>query len=264
MTLNKFLILVACYTLAFNFSGCNENTEQADNSIKESILKKQEFDDKSLPFNERIRQFVERRLQIDVNEKYRLKVYEAYLNNDSKLDVVVTVNRLEHAYKKAEEENRVSKSETMGYFGSYNYVFYYSSIKDEFSKPIAIISTPQRELKVSFENISSTQHQDILIDYAIRNSQFRKVFLMFNDNPSYTFQWKLYDAWGTDDLEAYCFQFEKGSYSAVKDIVINQAIMQNIKPDENYNTITPQIECTDKLVKRFFYNPKDGKYYTPN
>ena len=125
-------------------------------------------------------------------------------------------------------------------------------------------SSPQRELGITFANISSDKHKDVMMDYTIRNSQFRKVFLFIDDKPVYSFHWKLYDGWGTDELEAYCFDFGTGSYSETKDIIIYRGVMKNIGKDDDYYSIEPQIECTDKLVKRFFFNTQDRQYYTPN
>lgn len=255
------ILLFAGLFLFLQMTGCTEESKQ---KIPE-ITEEQDNDDASLPFDERLKKFIERELNTTPGENYRLKIYEEHLNDDGKKDIIVTVNRLEHAIKSAEAENRVSKASSIGFFGKHNYIIYYSTITNKFFKPIAFGSTPQRELILGFENISSEKHKDVVVDYAIRNSQFRKVFLFINDQPNYVFHWKRYDGWGTEnELEAYCFDYGTGSYSEVKDIIINRADMKNIGKDDDYDTIEPEINCTDKLVKRFFYNAKDGKYYTPN
>lgn len=254
------LFSITCF-LFLQMTGCNESEKETPSSVVEN----QQESDEALPFDVRLKKFIERELNITPGENYRLKIYEEHLNDDGKKDIVVTVNRLEHALKAAGADKNLSKSASIGFFGTHNYVIYYSSITNKFLKPIEFGSTPQRELVVSFENISSEKHKDLIVDYAIRNSQFRAVFLMMNDQPYYSFRWKLYDGWGTDDkLEAYCFDYGVGSYSAIKDIIIYKADMKNIDKEDDYDTIEPEIKCTDKLVKRFFYNTKDGKYYTPN
>jgi hypothetical protein len=248
------------FFLFLQITSCREASQQ-ETTVEET----QDNDDVSLPFNERLKKFIERELNIPQGEKYGLKLYEEHLNDDGKKDIIITVNRLEHAITSAESQNKVSKASSIGFFGKFNYVIYYSSITNKFLPPIPFGSTPQRELGISFENISSEKHKDLVVDYAIRNSQFRKVFLFMDDQPHYVFHWKRYDGWGTEnELEAYCFAYGTGSYSEVKDIIINRAEMKNIGKDDDYDTIQPQINCTDILVKRFFYNTKDGKYYTPN
>lgn len=244
----------------FFLAGCGGEQEREE----DTVAQKQSDDDPSLPFDERLKKHIERKLNTRHGENYRLKIYEEHLNDDGKTDVLITVNRLENAIKTAEEKNKVKKSASIGFYGDHNYIIYYSSKTNTFSEPIVLASSPQRELGITFENISSSKYKDIVVDYAIRNSQFRKVFLLINDRPNYAFHWKLYDGWGTDELEAYCFEYGTGSYSEVKDIIVYKANMKNIGKEDDYNTIEPEINCTDQLVKRFFYNSKDGKYYTPN
>lgn len=258
---HTIILFLTAGLLTLQITGCNE---EQNNEVSE-IVENQHKDDESLPFDVRLKKFIERELNTTPGENYRLKIYEEHLNDDGKKDIIVTVNRLENAIKSAGEGKNVSKSASIGFFGTHNYVIYYSSITNKFLKPIEFGSTPQRELVVNFENISSEKHKDLVVDYAIRNSQFRSVFLLINDQPFYSFRWKLYDGWGTEDkLEAYCFDYGVGSYSAIKDIIIYKADIKNIGQDDDYDTIEPEITCTDKLVKRFFYNTKDGKYYTPN
>ena len=260
-SINYFFVLVLVMGI---FSSCQSNQTTDDNESNHPLNEKVSDDDPSLPFNERLKQYIERQLNTKPGENYTIKVYEENLNDDNKKDVVITVNRLEYALKSAEEKNLVTKSQVMGFFGNHNYMFYYSSKTNKFSSPFIIASSPQRELNISFENISSDNYKDIVVDYAIRNSQFRKFYLMLDDAPIYSFQWKIYDGWGTNQLEAYCFEYGKGSYSAVKDIIIKKATMKNIAKEDDYNTIEPEINCTDELVKRFFFNTQDRKYYTPN
>ncbi len=252
-------ILFFCLLFSLLVS-CGGETKKEENVV----LNKESDDDLSLPFDQRIKNHVERKIDITQGENYSLKVYEDHLNDDNKLDYVITINRFENALKKAKVENNVARSSELGFFGEHNYIVYYSSITNKFSDPIPFGSSPQRELGISFENISSDKHKDVLVDYSIRNSQFRKVFLFMNDKPIYAFHWQLYDGWGTDKLEAFCFEYGKGSYSDVKDIILRKATMKNISSTDDYYKITPEIECTDVLVKRFFFNSRDGKYYTPN
>lgn len=246
------------------FFGCLLAQTSCNEDAKPETLEVKSDDDPSLPFDKRLKKYVEGSLRIPADENYKLKLYEEHLNDDGKKDIIITINRLENAIAKATQNGKVNKSDQLGFFGRHNYIIYYSTISNTFSKPIEFASTPQRELVLSFENISSETHKDLVVDYAIRNSQFRKIFLFIDDKPFYAFHWNLYDGWGTDELVANCFSYEQGSYSHVKDIVIKKGNMKNISKDDDYDTIEPEIECTDELIKRFFYNSKDGKYYTPN
>lgn len=254
----KYLFTILLSGLILLQTGCGNDTEEPAPLVTESD------DDPTLPFDKRVKKYVEGSLRIPKDEHYTMKLYEEHLNDDGKEDIIITVNRLENALKVATKDGKVVKSSDIGFFGRHNYLIYYSTITNTFTRPIEMPSTPQRELGISFENISSDIHKDLLVDYAIRNSQFKKVFLFIDDKPSYAFQWVIYDGWGTDELVANCFSYAVGSYSHVKDIVIKKGKMKNISKDDDYDTIEPEIECTDELVKRFFYNPKDGKYYTPN
>jgi hypothetical protein len=256
----KLPFWIALYALVSTlFISCSENKND-----DESVIKQESIDDPSKPFDERVKTWVERKINTRPGENYTLKTYEEDLNDDGKKDVIITVNRLENALLKAKEEGNTNKLAQIGFFGDHNYFIYYSSITNTFSEPVKMTSSPQRELNVTFENISSSSHKDIVVDYTIRNSQFRKIFLVLEDKLIYSFQWKLYDGWGTDQLEAYCFSYDKGSYSEVKDIVIKKGTMKNIEKGADYYSENPSIECTDQLVKRFFFNKQDGKYYTPN
>ena len=256
------LTAVSVVLLGAGTDGEQAGSEKEKTGIKQA--KQDQYDDPTLPFDQRLKKYIEGKLSTRPNEDYRLKIYEEHLNDDGKTDMIITVNRLENAIKTAEEKNLVTKSATVGFFGNHNHMFYYSSITNKFLGPYTMSSTPQRQLTITFENISSENHKDIIVDFPIRNSQFRRIYLMIDDTPNYAFQWKQYDGWGTDKLEAYCFEYGKGTYSETKDIIIKKAAMKNIGKEDNYDTAEQEITCTDQLVKRFFFNAPDRKYYTPN
>jgi len=239
------------------------NKQDNKNNIETELTTSLDPNTSTLPFDERVKKHIEQRLKISADESYQLKIYREHLNDDNQEDVLITVNRLDYALKRAQEKNQMQKAAVIGFFGDYNYFFIYNSQTNTFSNPIPVTSSPQRELQISFENISSLKHKDVIVDYTIRNSQFRKIYLFLNDLPTYVFQWNLYDGWGTDQTEAYCFEFVESSYTtAVKDILIFRANIENIPPNSDYYTPKPKITCTKEQLKRFFYNPKDRKYYT--
>lgn len=215
-----------------------------------------------LSLDQRIERHVKAELEILSTEKYSMKIYREQLNYDGLEDAIITVNLLDRAIQKATQGGTVSKAAEIEFFGNYNCFFFYNSETDEISPVIYVASTPLRELKVSFEHISSPNYKDLLIDYPVRNSEFRRYYPVIGKYPTYVFQWKVYDGWGTNETEAYCFGYDQGTYSEFRDILIYQATLKNIPPEADYNKEEPEITCADQLVHRFFYNPKDRKYYT--
>lgn len=236
---------------------CSESTK--DKNAEQST---DDTDSTNVTFEERVKLHVQSQLQIPGSENYELKIYKEQLTEDGIEDAIITVNRLEFAMETAKKQKSVSKSAELDFWGEYNIIFYYDSELDKITPPLNFSSTPYRSLKVSFEHISSEFYKDPIIDYPLRNSEFRIFLPIINHAPKQVFQWKVFDGWGTDNLEAYCFSYEKGSYSAFKDIIISKASMKNIQPGDNYNKITPEITCGGEEMYRFFLNPRDFKYST--
>lgn len=217
----------------------------------------------ALTFEERAHQHVRQNLQMAANEKYTLNIYYEHLNNDTILDAVITVNRLDHAMNKSQKNRTLPKDAALDFWGNYNNFFYYDSELDKITPNVPIVSSATNPLKVSFENITSETHKDIIIDYRIRNSEFRRYYLLIDKLPSYVFQWKVFDGLGTkDEKEANCFGYDKGTYSTAKDIIIYKAELGDIAPGIDYTKIDPEITCLKEVDKRFFYNTRDRKYYT--
>lgn len=246
------LIIVTLFLAA-----CSESVESNESEIIDD-----EVETENISFEERVKLHVQSQLQIPGGENYELKIYEEQLTEDGIMDAIITVNRLEFAMETAKKGKNVSKSAELDFWGEYNIIFYYDSELDKITPPLNFSSTPYRSLKVSFEHISSTIYKDPIIDYPLRNSEFRIYLPIINHVPKQVFQWKVFDGWGTDAVEAYCFSYDKGSYSHFKDIIITKANLKNIEPGVNYNKIKPEITCTDEEVYRFFLNPKDFKYST--
>jgi len=254
--MKKILILFLPIILFF---ACSETHEQSD--FKDQT---EEQDFSNVSFEERVKLHVQSQLGIPGNEKYGLEIYKENLTEDGIEDAIITVNRLEYAINKSKAENKLAKASEVDFWGEYNIIFYYDSELDKITPPMPITSSPTKSLRVNFENISSETYKDVIIDYPIRNSEFRIYLAIIDHAPSNTFQWKLFDGWGTDEVESYCFSYDKGSYTNVKDILINKGKIKNISKNDDYNKITPEITCTEEEVHRFFFNPKDRKYYTKN
>ena len=96
--------------------------------------------------------------------------------------------------------------------GNFNYLFFFDGKLDMLSPPLAIPSSPLVPLSVSFENISSPNYKDILIDFRIRNASYKDFYTVSNHTPRRIFQFKNFDGLGTKLTEAYHFEYGAGSY----------------------------------------------------
>lgn len=248
VTIITFLLLTSC-------------TEEHTQSKLVDETAEKEYGNVS--FEERVELHVRSQLHIASTEKYTIDIYKAHLNDDEVEDAIITINRLDFAVKRAEEGRTMAKSSELDFWGNYNLVFYYDSELDKISPPLEFNSTPLRKLKVSFANVTSEHYKDAVIDYPLRNAQYRIYLPIINHIPTQVLQWKVYDGWGTEQVEAYCFSYKPGTYSPFKDIVVTKANLKNIERGEDYNKIVPEISCTDEVVKKLFFYPKDGKYYAP-
>jgi hypothetical protein len=229
----------------------SSNPTKNQNDIKETL-------------EQRIVRHLEGTLSIPGNEKYEYKTYEADLNGDDSLDIIITVNQFEKAINEAIEKGNTAKSAELGYIGNYNHVFYLDGKTKELSSPIAVPSSPHARLKISFENIRSEAYKDFLVDFRIRNSCFRRFFTIVTKTPRQTFEQKLFDGLGDNQTEAFTIKYEKGSYSLAKDIVIYKATLEDAtinNPLEVYE-LNPSIKATDDLERRWFFNANTLKYFT--
>lgn len=239
--------------IGFTFTNCgNEKSTETENPNDTAII----------PFEEMVVRHIEADLNIPVKEKYDYKIYKAHLDNDSIIDAIITVNRLEFALEEARLSGNSAKRAEIGFTGHYNYFFYFDGGLNKISPSIHVPSSPHAKLKVNFMNLSSDLKKDITIDYTIKNSLFRNYYFVFNHTPKQVFQWKIYDYLGEINEEANYIEYEKGSYSTVKDILIYEGGIKNSKNIEDIYNFNPILENKGKLLHRFFYLEKEGKYFT--
>ncbi len=250
--MNKLLLFVFPILL---FS-C-ENNEKPKNIISED-----ELPDKPQSLAAYAKRHVESTLKIGPSEKYQLKIYNANLDGDDKLDAIIAVNRLQFAINEAALTEYPAKRAEVAYMGNFNYIFYFDGGLDLISPPIAIPSSPLLPLKVSFENVSSSDYLDIIIDFRIRNASYRDYYFVKNHTPTRIFQWKNFDGLGTSDAVAFSFSYEPGKVNAAKNIVIHKAKIGTIPDGADLNTYVPEITKTTNLERIFFYLPSQGKYVT--
>ena len=221
------------------------------NSIKEREI-----------LEEYINQYISLGLKLDTTIKYELSFYVENLNNDHEEDVVITLNLLNFARKKAAKAQNSAQLAQIGFMGDYNYVLFLDGATKKITNETVIRSTPLAPLKVSFENISSLKYKDILIDFRILNASYKDFYTIKNNRLERIFQWKNFDGLGNDINEAYYFEFGTGTLSTTKDILVFNAKLQNPKVAYDKFTYEPKIEKTDKIFKRFFYHPETGIYMT--
>ena len=250
--MNKLLLFVFPILL---FS-C-ENNEKPKNIISED-----ELPDKPQSLAAYAKRHVESTLKIEPSEKYELKIYKANLDGDDKEDAIIALNRLQFAINEAAQSEYPAKRAEVAYMGNFNYIFYFDGGLDLISPPIAIPSSPLLPLKISFENVSSSDFQDIIIDFRIRNASYRDYYFVKNHTPARVFQWKNFDGLGTVAAQAFTFSYDQGKVHEAKNIVIHKAKIAEIPKDADLNTFIPELTKTNKLERMFFYLPSQGKYVT--
>jgi hypothetical protein len=213
-----------------------------------------------LPLNEYAKRHVESSLSILGTEKYSLEIIKGNLDADRKEDAIIVVNRKQFALDEAMKSENPAKSAEMAFMGNYNYIFYYDGGLKLISPPIAVPSSALVPLKVNLTEVSAESYQDILIDYRIRNANFRDVFTITNHTPRKVFEWKTFDGLGTDKPEAYTFEYTSGKYGPEKDIILYASTLEKLPANADKNTFEPKITKTAKVAFHFFYIPQEQKY----
>ncbi len=248
---NTFALL---FLFAFIFS-CSEN-KSTDNELTEKENNKKQT------LEEIIDRHVQSQLSIPSTEKYTLHIYKEHLDGDDKIDAIITVNRLNFAYEEANKSGKYEIRKELGFTGHYNYIFYFDGGLNMISPSIIVPSSPQAELVVKFENISTSAFKDVIVDYKIRNSSFRNYYNIMNHSPVQVFQWKLYDYLGEKNVEANYIEYSNGSVGLAKDILIFKGKLKNGNNVKDIYNFSPEIEKEGELIHRFFYLDKEGKYFT--
>lgn len=206
---------------------------------------------------------IRRELAISVDEPIDYQIYRDHCDGDDSLDAVIAVNLLDRAVDEAIKSGKVAKKAAIGYMGNFNYIIYRDGLTGKLSSAMAIASSPKAKLKVTFENIRSTNQKDILVDYRILNAAFRNFFTVTNGHLIRINQVKLFDAIGDKDAVGYTLEYEPGLISNSKDIVAYKGTFENptfASPDDVY-TFEPEITKTSVVHEHWFFNPEDMKYY---
>jgi hypothetical protein len=248
----KQMILFWALLLA---AACTNPSEQNDKPVNDNLQANEDFDTK-------VRRHVEGQLSIPRKERYTLTIHREQLDADGKLDGVIAVNRLEFALEEAKKSDKTAKRAEIGFMGSYNYIFYYDGATNKLSPPIKLPSSPYAPLVVQFENITSEDYKDILIDYRVLSASYKDFYTISNRVPRRIFQWKNYDGLGKNAYEAYVFEYDKGTMVESRDIIVRKANLQQPPADTDIYTFQPELTPTNEIAYRFFVHPAHGKYVT--
>lgn len=251
----KIIICIALVLMSL-FS-CQSPAEQSDPDGNTELDNSKEGDLQS-----RAKRHVEAQLKIDATEKYTLTVFPQNLDGDGKEDALITVNRLDLAMKKAKESPNTAKLAEIGFVGNYNYLFFYDGGLDMISPPIAVPSSPFLPLQITFEPITSTEYNDILVTYRIRNSAFRAFYTIENHSPARYFEWPEFDELGTPNQKAFAFNYLSTAMNPRKNIQIYQANIELSDTVKNFNLAKPRIIKGQQLLHEFFYLPVKKTYVT--
>ncbi len=230
----------------------------------EEIKEPKKVEQKKESLETKIKHHVETMLSIPATENYRLQIYTEHLNADDSLDRIITVNRLELAKNEAIKKERLAKSAATGFPGRYNFFFFLDGKTGEFSPAIPVPSSAMAELDVSFENIITNSYKDILVDFRLDNACFRRFFTFLKGVPKEMFETMIFDGLGEKENEAYVIRYDEGSYSLAKDILIYKGKLEQTEFENPMDVFTykPKIDSTDQLLRRWFFNVSDYKYYT--
>jgi hypothetical protein len=236
---------------------------QSCKSESEELINNEEDIVEKLTFDQRKDRHITGSLSMASTENYATAIYKEKVNNDEFEDAIITINRLDFAKNKARTLKNGKQIAEMGYIGNYNYFVFYDGKLDKFSVPIPVPSSPINKLKVSFENLSSANYKDLIIEYRVLNGSFRNYYTIYGDVLQEIFQVKTFDHIGEDKPEAYFIEYDKGSICDVKNIMVYEGKIKNYMSNiGDIYQFQPEIIKTNKLFKRWFFNPKVMKYMT--
>lgn len=252
--MRAFLYILMLSTLFFS---CGN-----EGSVEDTAQPKEPQTDKGGDLRSRALRHVEAQLNIAATERYILEIHKQNLDGDDKEDAIITVNRFNYAIEKAKQSPNAAKLAEIGYVGNYNYIFYYDGGLDMISPAIAVPSSPYLPLEISFEPITSTEYQDALVSYRIRNSAFRAFFTVENHTPSRYFEWPEFNDLGTPKQEAFSFSYVSTAMNPRKNIQVFEANVTLADTTKNFNVARPKLIKKEKVLYEFFYLPAKQTYVT--
>ena len=254
---DKFLYGIA---LVIIFTSCSQSDKSTDSHVNDIETIPQTIQKGTV--ESIAKQYINAQLTIPSSEKYELEIYKEQLNNDNNLDAIVTVNRLEFALNEAASSSKTAKMAEIGFMGNYNYLFFYDGKSKQITSQILVASSPYSPLKINFENITSPHYKDVLVDFRVLNASFRDFYTINNLSLIKIFEWKNFDGLGGGKTEAFHFEYDKGTLSNRKDILVKKATYTQPKNIKDIYTFEPTLIYSNELAFRFFYHPETDKYMT--
>lgn len=236
----------------------------AESTPSEGVKTTDKQEDENLSMDQKVRRHIQSTLKLTAADPYELAQFSQDLNDDDSLDVIFTVNLMDRAIKESIQSGRPEKYVEMGYMGYYNYIFFMDGKTKELSEPIVVPSSPMFPLEIAFTKVLGTANTDFTVDYRVRNMQRRRFYTIENRKPREVCQAVIFDGLGTPKRVAFDIQFEESEVTAFNDIVEYEATLEStIIPnlDSTY-TYIPKITPTNKEVRRWYYSPSQGKYFT--
>jgi hypothetical protein len=201
-------------------------------------------------------------LKLDSTIGFNTSFFKENVNNDSEQDIIIALNLLELAKKKAVKAPNPSQLAQLGFMGDYNYILFFDGASQKILNETVIRSTPLAPLNITFENISSMKSKDVLVDFRILNASYKDYYTIKSNRFERIFQWKNFDGLGKEEHEAYTFEYDEGTMSLSKDIIVSKAKLKNPSGDFDKFTFEPEIIKTKEIFKRFFFHPERGIYMT--
>lgn len=213
-------------------------------------------------FEKYVNTYIRLGLKLDSSISFSTATYSENLNNDSEKDVVIALNLLDLAKKKAVKASNPAQLAQIGFMGDYNYILFFDGASQKILNETVIRSTPLSPLKITFEFISSMKFKDVLVDFRILNASYKDYYMIKTNRFERIFQWKNFDGLGKEQNEAYTFEYGKGTMSLSRDIIVYKAKLSN--PSGNFDKFTfePAIKKTNEIFKRFFFHPERSIYMT--
>lgn len=209
---------------------------------------------------------VENSLGITAAEKYDIQIEYKYINADTLQDALILVNRAEHAFQRAKNNDTERFFENTGYTAPHNHIFVKLGGVKKLLSTVAIGSNVKYPLEATFLELTSKAHQDFYVDYRIRNSMQRDYFTVRRNNIYKTFSCPVFDSVGVENPRVYDIQHRESSVRIAKDIALYHGEFEDYEPSEieDVNNYTPKgIIGTDKLFVYFIFDDRTMKYKTP-
>lgn len=258
-------LFIITFFISLLLVSCKSNQQNDQSKIQEPEFGKD--DDPNLPMEERARNRTIKMLGIPANEKFEVKLYQADLNSDNQLDAIVTINRLQNAEQNALGLKNEEILKENGYVGNYNYFMIYDGVTNQFSIPVPIPSSAKRPLQVDFISLFSSKYSTPVITYRIKDTEFRNFYYISPDGVmDKVFKMISYEHVGTPLEKAYGYEMQdKGTFSPVSDIFVYDGILKNAQAiSADFYGPNSEIENTNKLSRKWFFDPKQAAYVTPN